>query len=331
MFRKLGKNNISAVGLGCMGMSEFYGATDDKVSLQTLKQAYDIGYRNFDTADMYGQGHNEELVGKFINESGIERSNLFISTKGGIVRSKTDKYSISVDSSADYIKSACEASLKRLNTDYIDLYYVHRLNPETDISETMGALQELVREGKIKNIGLCEVSSEQIKAAHNIHPIAAVQSELSLWSREVEENVLPTCSALDIALVAFSPLGRGFLGGNIDKNFMNSVSEDLDFRKRLPRFNDENIEKNMLLVKKLEGLAQEISTPVSQLALHWVLSRASNVHIIPGSKTSKYLQSNFDAQNLDIPSSVLSTLDEIFSPDEVFGSRYPEKILSKSA
>lgn len=331
MLRKLGKDTITPVGLGCMGMSEFYGKTDDKTSLQTLNDAHYLGYRNFDTADMYGQGHNEKLVGKLINESSIDRTELFISTKGGIVRDHSDKYNVSVNSSGKYIRSACEASLRRLNTDYIDLYYLHRIDPNIDLSESIGTLKDLVKEGKIKHIGLCEISEDQIKAAHKIHPIRAVQSELSLWSREVEESVLPKCLELGIAFVAFSPLGRGFLSGNIDKNFMNSANAELDFRKRLPRFSDENIDKNIILVKKLEKISKEISIPVSQIALHWVLSRAPNIHIIPGTKTSKYLQNNFDSQYLNLGSHVLSALDEIFSSNEIHGSRYPEKILSKSA
>lgn len=331
MFKLLGDRQVPAVGLGCMGMSEFYGAADDTTSLQTLNEAFGLGYRHFDTADMYGLGHNETLVGRFINQDTINREDVFISTKGGIVRDVNDKYNVSVNSSEKYIRAACEASLKRLNTDYIDLYYLHRLDPAVNIEESIGALKALVDEGKIKNIGLCEVSEEQLATAHSIHPIAAVQSELSLWSRDSELGVLPLCVELGVAFVAFSPLGRGFLSGSIDKNFMADASEDLDFRKRLPRFSEDNIESNMRLVEKLKAVAEKIQAPVSQVALAWVLAKSPNVHIIPGSKTPKYLKSNFDSGLLSLDAKVMDELNTIFSPDAVVGSRYPQKILDKSS
>jgi aryl-alcohol dehydrogenase-like predicted oxidoreductase len=330
MLRKLGSANVPAVGLGCMGMSEFYGETNDSESLTTLAEAYQLGYRHFDTADAYGIGHNEELIGKFINSSGINRKDLFVATKGGMVRDVNNKYSVTVNCSANYIRRACESSLKRLDTDYIDLYYLHRLDPSIDLAESIGTLKELVQEGKIKNIGLCEVSTKQIEAAHSIHPLAAIQSELSLWSRDAEQSVLAKCLALDIAFVAFSPLGRGFLGGKIDKNFMGNASAKLDFRTQLPRFSAENIDKNFDLIKKVELIANTLDIPSSQLALAWVLNKANNIHIIPGTKTSKHLKSNFDSKNLRIDSDVINQLDRIFSPEAVSGSRYPQKILEKS-
>lgn len=281
MFRLLGNREVPAVGLGCMGMSEFYGAADEATSLQTLNEAFNLGYRHFDTADMYGFGHNETLVGKFINQENINREELFISTKGGIVRDVNDKYNVSVNSTEQYIRAACEASLKRLNTEYIDLYYLHRLDPAIELEESIGTLKALVKEGKVKNIGLCEVSEDQLAKAHQIHPVAAVQSELSLWSRDSEQGVLPLCVELGVAFVAFSPLGRGFLSGSIDKSFMAGVSDDLDFRKRLPRFSEDNIDSNMQLVEKLKGVAERLQAPVSQVALAWVLAKAPNVHIIP--------------------------------------------------
>lgn len=280
MFRLLGNREVPAVGLGCMGMSEFYGAADEATSLQTLNEAFNLGYRHFDTADMYGFGHNETLVGKFINQENINREELFISTKGGIVRDVNDKYNVSVNSTEQYIRAACEASLKRLNTEYIDLYYLHRLDPAIELEESIGTLKALVKEGKVKNIGLCEVSEDQLAKAHQIHPVAAVQSELSLWSRDSEQGVLPLCVELGVAFVAFSPLGRGFLSGSIDKSFMAGVSDDLDFRKRLPRFSEDNIDSNMQLVEKLKGVAERLQAPVSQVALAWVLAKAPNVHII---------------------------------------------------
>lgn len=330
MLRKLGSTTIPAVGLGCMGMSEFYGKADDDASLDTLLEAYRQGYRHFDTADMYGIGHNETLIGKFLNRPEIIRNEIFVSTKGGIVRDPEDKYNVSVNSSSDYIRSACEHSLSRLKTEYIDLYYLHRLNPNTSIEESMGTLKELVEEGKVKHVGLCEASADQIRVAHRILPITAVQSELSLWSRDAEESVIPTCIELDIAFVAFSPLGRGFLSGNIDKDFMNSAHDELDFRKRLPRFNDENLERNLQLVKKLENIARDLGAPVSQVSLSWALHKAPNIHIIPGTKTTKHLKNNFDAQFLRLDSRVMRELDSIFSSNAIYGSRYPQKILEKS-
>lgn len=330
MLRKLGNTVIPAVGLGCMGMSEFYGKADDSVSLNTLTEAYRQGYRHFDTADMYGLGHNEALIGKFINRPEIDRNEIFISTKGGIVRDPEDKYNVSVNSSSEYIRGACERSLSRLKTDYIDLYYLHRLNPNTSIEESMGTLKDLVQEGKVKHVGLCEASAAQIRVAHKILPITAVQSELSLWSRDAEESVIPTCIELDVAFVAFSPLGRGFLSGNIDKDFMNSAHNELDFRKRLPRFNDENLERNLQLVKKLESIAGDLGIPTSQISLSWALHKAPNIHIIPGTKTTKYLKSNFDAQFIKLDKRVMRELDNIFSSSAVYGSRYPQKILEKS-
>lgn len=331
MLRKIGSTNVHAVGLGCMGMSEFYGATNDQESLLTLQEAYELGYRHFDTADMYGIGHNEELLAKFINGGAVKRDAIFLATKGGIVREKNDKFSISVNTRPDYIRAACEASLQRLKTEYIDLYYLHRLDPNVPLNETLGALTDLIAEGKIRNIGLCEVSAEQLQAAHNIHPIAALQSELSLWTRDPESKILPLCEELGVAFVAFSPLGRGFLTGGIDKNFMDNASNDLDFRKKIPRFSAENIDANFELVQRLEAIAKSLDSSASKVALAWVLQRSPNVHIIPGSKTRKYLAANFNAQFAPLEQSVLRELDALFSPDAVSGSRYPQKILDKSS
>lgn len=328
--RKLGDKKVPAVGLGCMGMSEFYGETDDKVSIGTLHESYAMGYRHYDTADMYGEGHNENLIGEFLKQLNADREEIFICTKGGIVRDSTDKYNISVNGSREYIRRACESSLKRLNVEYIDLYYLHRIDPAIEIEESIGAMKELVEEGKIRSIGLCEVSAEQLEIANSVHPVAAVQSELSLWSRDAEDTVIPKCVELDIAFVAFSPLGRGFLSGKIDRNFMKNASEHLDFRKKMPRFSEENIDINSSLVSKLESIAAELEVTPSLLALYWALSRSPNIHIIPGTKTTRYLANNFNAQHCDIGSEVITRLDSIFNLDAVSGSRYPQKILQKS-
>lgn len=330
MLRMIGKTGIPAVGLGCMGMSEFYGETNDTESLLTLQEAYELGYRHFDTADMYGMGHNEELLARFINGGSVKRDAVFLATKGGIVRDKNDKYSISINTHPDYIRTACEASLQRLKTDYIDLYYLHRLDPAIPLDETMGAIKELIVEGKIRNIGLCEVSTEQLQAAHKVQPIAALQSELSLWTRDPESKIIPLCEQLGIAFVAFSPLGRGFLTGGIDKQFMDSAKGELDFRKKIPRFNAENIDANYALVKRLEVIAQALDISAAKLALAWVLAGSPNVHIIPGSKTRKHLAANFNAQHVQLAPGTLRELDAIFSPEVISGSRYPQKILDHS-
>lgn len=330
MLRKIGNTKVPAVGLGCMGMSEFYGETNDAESLLTLQEAYELGYRHFDTADMYGIGHNEELLAKFINGGSVKRDAIFLSTKGGIVRDKQDKYSISINTHPDYIRAACDASLQRLNTDYIDLYYLHRLDPGIPLDETLGAVSELIRAGKIRQVGLCEVSAEQLQAAHKIQPIAALQSEYSLWTRDPESKILPLCEQLDIAFVAFSPLGRGFLTGDIDKKFMDSAKGDLDFRKKIPRFNAENIDANFALVKRLETIAQGLEISTAKLALAWVLASSPKVHIIPGSKTRKHLAANFNAQQVQLTPDILRELNAIFSPEVIAGSRYPQKILDHS-
>ncbi len=329
--RKLGQALVPAVGLGCMGMSEFYGATDDKTSMDTLHAAFDMGYRHFDTADMYGKGHNEQLVGSFVRQLRGRRDTAFIATKGGIVRDPADKYSVSVKGSRDYIRNACEQSLRRLDLDHIDLYYLHRLDPGVELAESIGTMAELVKEGKIGAIGLCEISASQLEQAHAIHPIAAVQSELSLWSRDAEAAVLPTCLALGVAFVAFSPLGRGFLSGAIGRDFMQSASSELDFRTRIPRFSEENLDRNSALVSQLAAVAAELDVSPSQLALQWALARGPHIHIIPGTKTPRYLASNFKAQYNDLGTDVIARLDRIFDPQAVAGSRYPQKILEKSA
>nr|WP_298138792.1 aldo/keto reductase [uncultured Pseudomonas sp.] len=327
MNRTLANKSVPAVGLGCMGMSEFYGETDDAQSLETLHAALDLGYRHFDTSDMYGRGHNEELLGKFIKQLGSRRDEILLATKFGIYRDPADKYNLLIDGSREYVKKACEASLKRLNTDCIDLYYVHRRDPNTPIEETVGALAELVQEGKIKAIGLSEVSVETLRKAHAVHPIAALQSEYSLWSRDLEEHTLPVLEELNIALVAYSPLGRGFLTGAITKEHIEQASADSDFRAKLPRFQGENLDANLQLVKALEELSSELGCTSAQLALAWLLDQYENLHVIPGTKRIKYLEGNFTAQQIQLDAAASAMLGKIFAPQAIAGKRYPDAIL----
>ncbi|OUS01157.1 aldo/keto reductase [Gammaproteobacteria bacterium 42_54_T18] len=325
--RQLGTRELPPIGLGCMGMSEFYGESDHLASLKTLHQAYEYGYQHFDTADMYGRGKNETLIGEFIQELGSqERENLFISTKAGIVRDPNDQFTVSVNSSYNYIMQCCENSLNRLGVDYLDLFYLHRLSPDVPIEEPLRVLDDLIKQGVIKNVGLCEVNAETIRDAHRILPITAVQSEYSLWTRDVEENVLNTCYDLDIAFVAFSPLGRGFLTGNIDKDTIDNGLTENDFRKRIPRFNDENIIKNKRTLQTLIEISEELGKPPAQIALAWTLSKQNNIHVIPGTRRIKYMKQNFDSLNIALPSHITAKLDFIFLPENIFGERYPSAV-----
>lgn len=325
--RHLGNRDVPPVGLGCMGMSEFYGKSDHLASLETLHNAFEYGYRHFDTADMYGRGKNETLVGEFIQGLGEqERENLFISTKAGIVRDSTDQFSVSVNTSYDYIMRCCEGSLNRLSVDYIDLFYLHRLSPDVPLEEPLRALDDLIKQGVVKNVGLCEVNSETIKAAHRILPIAAVQSEYSLWTRDVEMDVLNTCYDLNIAFVAFSPLGRGFLTGSIDKHTVANDLNENDFRKRIPRFSDENIVKNKQTLQALIDVSEELGKPPAQIALAWILSKQKNIHVIPGTRRIHYMKQNFDALSIALPSHITAKLDFIFLPENIYGERYPSAI-----
>ncbi|WP_071871820.1 aldo/keto reductase [Atopomonas hussainii] len=325
--RLLAGKSVPAVGLGCMGMSEFYGATDDQQSLQTLQAAYDMGYRHFDTSDMYGRGHNEGLLGRFMTQLGSRRDDIVLASKFGIYRDPADKYTLLIDGSRDYVKRACEASLQRLNVDCIDLYYVHRRDPNTPIEETMQALAELVQEGKIKAIGLSEVSVETLRRAHAVHPVAALQSEYSLWTRDLEQDMLPALRELGVALVAYSPLGRGFLTGSLSKEQLSQSNADSDFRAKLPRFQGENFDRNMQLVEALSQLSDELGFTPAQLALAWLLEQYDDLHVIPGTKRIKYLTGNFAAQDVQLSPAHLAMLDELFAPHAVAGLRYPEAIL----
>jgi aryl-alcohol dehydrogenase-like predicted oxidoreductase len=324
--KELSGKTIPAIGLGCMGMSEFYGSSNDLQSVKLLHEAYDLGYRHFDTADMYGRGHNEQLLGSFLSELSHERrEKIVIATKAGIVRNDKDKYAISFNNRREYLKQACEDSLKRLNIECIDLYYLHRLIPGQDVEEVISTFMELIKEGKIRTIGLCEVDAATLEKANKIHPIAALQSEYSLWTREVESSVLPMCEKLGISLVAFSPLGRGFLTGAVTKEMISEGSND-DLRSRLPRFNGDNFEKNSELLILLNEVAQSLNISKSKLALSWVLAKSENIHLIPGTRRSHYLQENFESQNIVLTAEAQSRLEKIFNAEKIFGARYPSAI-----
>jgi aryl-alcohol dehydrogenase-like predicted oxidoreductase len=318
--RSLGRSglSVSSLCLGCMGMSEFYGPRDDAESLATLEAALAAGIDFFDTADTYGHGDNEELVGRFLKG---KRDKVILATKFGIVR-KPGAYERRVDNSPAYIRAACDASLQRLGTDRIDLYYMHRRNPEVPIEETVGAMAELVTAGKVKALGLSEISVETLRRAHKVHPIAAVQSEYSLWSREPEQGMLQACADLGVTFVAYSPLGRAFLTGTVSK------PDELpqgDFRKAHPRFQGEALERNNRLVAALEKFASDHRTKPAQIALAWLLNKHPHVVPIPGTKRRTYLAENVAAADIKLSAADVAALDRMFEPGAVAGARYSEE------
>jgi aryl-alcohol dehydrogenase-like predicted oxidoreductase len=317
--RTLGKNGpvVSALGLGCMGMSDFYGARDDAESIATIHHALDRGLTLLDTADMYGPFTNEELVGKAIKG---RREQVFLATKFGIVRDASDPTKRGISGRPEYVHASCDNSLKRLGVDHIDLYYQHRVDPSVPIEETVGAMGELVAAGKVRYLGLSEASAQNIERASKVHPITALQSELSLWTRDPEENgTLALCRKLGISLVAYSPLGRGFLTGAITR------PEDFDaddFRRTNPRFVGENFARNLQLVKQVEAMAHDKGCTPAQLALAWVLAQGSDIVPIPGTKRRSRLDENLGALDVQLSKNELDSIERIFPVEAVAGERY---------
>lgn len=310
---------ISALGLGCMGMSEFYGTKDDAMSLATLERALALGVDFFDTADTYGFGHNEELLGRLLRQGGAQRrQQMVVATKFGIVRQQ-GQYERRIDNSPAYIRAACEASLQRLGVDSIDLYYCHRRDPAVPIEDVVGAMADLVRAGKVRDIGLSEVSVGTLQRACAVHPVAAVQSEYSLWSREPEAGMLAACAALGVSFVAYSPLGRAFLTGTV----RTSELEGNDFRKANPRFTGEAEAANRALVDALGALAHDAGLSNAQMALAWLLAKHPHVVPIPGARRLPHLEQNVAATNVHLTAQQVQALDELFAPGKVMGARYP--------
>lgn len=315
MKKRLLRNlEVSSLGLGCWGMSHSYGRADEKESIETIHKAFDLGINFFDTADIYGLGENEKIVGKALKD---KRQNVIIASKFGFYEKNNS--TLGVNGEPEYVRKACEASLKRLSVDFIDLYYLHRVDKEVAIEDTLGAMSELVTEGKVRFLGISEASSKTIRKANSVHPITALQSEYSLWTRDVEKEILTTCKDLNIGFVAFSPLGRGFLTGQM--KHLDKLDDD-DFRKNLPRFQKENLEKNLVLLRELEKIAKENNIKLSQLALNWLFKRGDNIVPIPGTKRINYLQENIDSVGINLNKESIERISNIIK--DFTGSRYSE-------
>jgi aryl-alcohol dehydrogenase-like predicted oxidoreductase len=315
--RNLGKLTVSALGLGCMGMSEFYGATNESEAIATIHRALDLGCTFLDTADMYGPFTNEKLVGKAIRD---RRDGVVVATKFGNMRGEKGEF-LGISGQPDYVRKACDASLQRLGIDVIDLYYQHRVDNKTPIEETVGAMSELVQAGKVRYLGLSEAAPPTIRRAHQTHPITALQTEYSLWSRDPEDEILPTVRELGIGFVAYSPLGRGFLTGRFRS--LDDL-EPNDYRRHSPRFQGENFQKNLDVVKRIEEIARDKGVTPSQLALAWVLHRGNDIVPIPGTRHVRFLEENLRALDIDLSEEELQRIDEVAPKNVAAGERYPD-------
>jgi len=322
--RALGKNGplVSALGLGCMGMSDFYGPRDEAQSLATLNHALDRGVNHLDTADMYGFGENEELLGKLLR---TRRREVFLATKFGFIRDRADPGKRAVSGKPEYVRAACDASLRRLGTDVIDLYYAHRIDATIPVEETVGAMAELVRAGKVRHLGLSEAGPTSLRRASAVHPIAALQSEYSLWSRDIEAQVLGTCRELGIAFVPYSPLGRGFLTGQF-RSIADFAPDDQ--RRTQPRFQGENFARNLALVEHIKALAAKKGCTAAQLALAWVLAQGPDIVPIPGTRRIANFDENLGALAVKLSAAELAEIERVFPATAVAGTRYPEQMMA---
>jgi aryl-alcohol dehydrogenase-like predicted oxidoreductase len=320
--RELGKSGltVSAVGLGCMGMSEFYGPSDEAKNVATLHRAVEIGVTLWDTSDMYGTGRNEELVGRALQG---RREQVVVATKFGVTRGADGSFT-GVDGRPEYVRQACEGSLRRLGVDHIDLYYQHRVDPKVPIEETVGAMAELVREGKVRFLGLSEAAAGTVRRAVKVHPIAALQSEYSLWSRDLEDEILPACRELGVGLVAYSPLGRGFLSGTVKD--LDNLAEN-DWRRSNPRFQGENLEKNRVLAERVRAIAEEKGCTPAQLALAWILAQGRDTVPIPGTRSQNRVQENAEATTVALSADDLAKIEAALPRDLVAGDRYASMAL----